>query len=432
IGLHERDTDRLIDTLKALRDKNNTVIIVEHDERTILESDYLIDMGPKAGVHGGEIVAIGDTLELLGNNDVNKFKESMTLKYLNGKKEIAVPTKRRHQNHGELKIVGARSNNLQNLNAAIPLGRLVGITGVSGSGKSSLLYDVIYRNITRIKNQRGKPKLEGVTDIKGTEYINKIVVIDQSPIGRTPRSNPATYTGIFTPIRDFFADLPASKERAYTLSRFSFNRPGGRCESCEGAGFNLIEMHFLPPVLVECEVCHGKRFNRETLQVKYNGLSIADVLELTISEAMEFFAENYYIADKLKVLVSVGLGYLQLGQSATTLSGGEAQRIKIAKELTHTLGQKTLYLLDEPTTGLHYHDIELLLDVLNKLVDKGNSAFIIEHNLHMIKSMDYVLDLGPEGGDGGGKLMAYGEPEDIVRDENSVTGVYLKPYLQKK
>jgi excinuclease ABC subunit A len=432
IGLHERDTDRLIDTLKALRDKHNTVIIVEHDERTILESDYLIDMGPKAGVHGGEIVAIGDTLELLGDNNANSFKESLTLKYLKGKKEIAVPQKRRHQNHGELKIIGARANNLQNINATIPLGRLVGITGVSGSGKSSLLYDVIYRNITRIKNQRGRPQLEGVTDIKGTEYINKIVVIDQSPIGRTPRSNPATYTGIFTPIRDFFAELPASKERAYTLSRFSFNRPGGRCEACEGAGANLIEMHFLPPVLVECEVCHGKRFNRETLQVKYNGLNIADVLELTISEALEFFAENYYIADKLKVLVSVGLGYLQLGQSATTLSGGEAQRIKIAKELTHTLGQKTSYLLDEPTTGLHYHDIEMLLDVLNKLVDKGNSAFIIEHNLHMIKSMDYVLDLGPEGGDGGGKLMAYGEPEDIVRDDDSVTGVYLKPYLQKK
>jgi excinuclease ABC subunit A len=431
IGLHERDTDRLIDTLKTLRDKNNTVIIVEHDERTILESDYLVDMGPQAGVHGGEIVAIGDTLELLGDNNTS-FKDSLTLKYLKGKREIAVPATRRHQNHGELKIIGARANNLKNLNATIPLGRLVGITGVSGSGKSSLLYDVIYRNITRIKNQRGRPQLEGVTDIKGTEYINKIVVIDQSPIGRTPRSNPATYTGIFTPIRDFFASLPASKERAYSLSRFSFNRPGGRCEACEGAGFNMIEMHFLPPVMVECEVCHGKRFNRETLQVKYQGHNIAEVLDLTISEALEFFAENYYIADKLKVLVSVGLGYLKLGQSATTLSGGEAQRIKIAKELTHALGQKTLYLLDEPTTGLHYHDIELLLDVLNKLIDKGNSAFIIEHNLHMIKSMDYVLDLGPEGGDGGGKLMAYGEPEDIVRDDNSVTGVYLKPYLQKK
>ena len=431
IGLHERDTDRLIDTLKSLRDKNNTVIIVEHDERTILESDYLIDMGPQAGVNGGKIVAIGDTLELLGDNNI-KFKESLTLKYLNGQREIVVPAKRRHQNHGELKIIGAHSHNLKNINATIPLGRLVGITGVSGSGKSSLLYDVIYRNITRIKNQRGRPKLEGVSDIKGTEYINKIVVINQSPIGRTPRSNPATYTGIFTPIRDFFASLPASKERAYTLSRFSFNRPGGRCEACEGAGSNLIEMHFLPPVLVECEVCHGARFNRETLQVKYNGLNIADVLDLTIFEALKFFSENYYIADKLKVLESVGLGYLKLGQSATTLSGGEAQRIKIAKELTHTLGQKTLYLLDEPTTGLHYHDIELLLVVLNKLVDKGNSAFIIEHNLHMIKSMDYVLDLGPEGGDGGGKLMAYGEPEDIVRSDESVTGVYLKPYLQKK
>ncbi len=430
IGLHERDTDRLIDTLKTLRDKNNTVVIVEHDERTILESDYLVDMGPKAGVHGGEIVAIGNTLELLGENETS-FKDSLTLKYLKGKREIVVPTKRRSQNHGELKVVGARANNLKNINISLPLGRLVGITGVSGSGKSSLLYDVIYRNITRIKNQRGRPQLEGVVDIKGTEYINKVVVIDQSPIGRTPRSNPATYTGIFTPIRNFFAELPASKERLYSQSRFSFNCAGGRCEACEGAGANLIEMHFLPPVLVECEVCHGRRFNRETLQVKYKGLNIADILDLTISEALSFFSENYYIADKLKILVDVGLGYLKLGQSATTLSGGEAQRIKIAKELTHTLGQKTLYLLDEPTTGLHYHDIELLLDVLNKLVDKGNSAFIIEHNLHMIKSMDYVLDLGPEGGEGGGKLIAHGEPEDIVRDDDSVTGVYLKPYLKK-
>jgi excinuclease ABC subunit A len=429
IGLHERDTDRLIDTLKALRDKNNTVVIVEHDERTILESDYLVDMGPKAGVHGGEVVASGNTLDLLGNQ--NNPSDSLTLKYLQGKREIAVPKDRRHQNHGELKIIGARANNLKNINATIPLGRLVGITGVSGSGKSSLLYDVIYRNITKIKNQRGRPQLENVTDIKGTEYINKLVVIDQSPIGRTPRSNPATYTGIFTPIRDFFAALPAARERGYTLSRFSFNRPGGRCEACEGAGFNLIEMHFLPPVLVECEVCHGKRFNRETLQVKHQGLNIADVLSLTISEALDFFKENYHIADKLKVLVDVGLGYLQLGQSATTLSGGEAQRIKIAKELTHSLGQKTLYLLDEPTTGLHYHDIEMLLSVLNKLVDKGNSALIIEHNLHMIKSMDYVFDLGPEGGEGGGKLISYGEPEDLVRDDDSITGLYLKPYLKK-
>ncbi len=429
IGLHEKDTDRLIQTLKTLRDKHNTVVIVEHDERTILESDYLVDLGPLAGVHGGEIVAIGATKDLLGPKS-EQFKDSLTLKYLKKKRQIEAPRERRSQNHGELKIIGGRANNLKNINVSIPLGRLVGITGVSGSGKSSLLYDVVYKNITRIKNRPGgRAKLENVTDIKGTESINKIIVINQSPIGRTPRSNPATYTGIFTPIRDFFAELPAAKERAYTLSRFSFNRPGGRCEACAGAGFNLIEMHFLPAVLVECEVCRGKRFNRETLQVKYKGLNISEILNLTIDEAYDLFSEHYQIADKLKVLKEVGLGYLQLGQSATTLSGGEAQRIKIAKELTHTLGQKTLYLLDEPTTGLHYEDIKMLLQVLNKLVDKGNSALIIEHNLHMIKSMDYVLDLGPGGGDNGGKLIAKGEPEDLVRDENSITGKYLKEYL---
>jgi len=429
IGLHERDTDRLIDTLKALRDKNNTVIIVEHDERTILESDYLVDMGPLAGVHGGEVVASGETLKLLGDNSKST---SLTLDYLKGKKKIAVPAKRRHQDHGKIKIVGGRAHNLRNINVEIPLGRLVGITGVSGSGKSSLLYDVLYKNINKIKNRPGgRAKLENVGDIKGSEYINKLVVIDQSPIGRTPRSNPATYTGIFTPIRDFFASLPEAREHGYTISRFSFNRPGGRCEACEGAGFNMIEMHFLPPVLVECEVCHGRRFNRETLQVEYKDHNIAQVLDLTIDEAVKLFTDNYYIVDKLKVLQSVGLGYIKLGQSATTLSGGEAQRIKIAKELTHTLGQKTLYLLDEPTSGLHYYDMELLLQVLNKLVDKGNSVLVIEHNLHMIKSMDYVIDLGPEGGEGGGQVVAVGEPEDIVRNDKSITGEYLKSYLQK-
>jgi excinuclease ABC subunit A len=430
IGLHERDTDRLIDTLKLLRDKNNTVVIVEHDERTILESDYLVDMGPFAGVHGGEVVAIGNTAELL-KSEIKANPESLTLKYLQGKKKIELPREHRGQNHGALNIVGARANNLKNINVEIPLGRLVGITGVSGSGKSSLLYDVLYKNINHIKNRRGTHlKLEDVKEIKGTEYINKIVVIDQSPIGRSPRSNPATYTGIFTPIRDFFAALPESKERGYGIGRFSFNRPGGRCEACEGAGFNLVEMHFLPAVLVECEVCRGKRFSRETLQVQYKDHSIADVLDLTVDEAADLFSENYHIADKLKILKSVGLGYLKLGQSATTLSGGEAQRIKISKELNYTLGQKTLYLLDEPTTGLHYHDIEMLLEVLNKLVDKGNSALVIEHNLHMIKSMDWVIDLGPDGGDKGGHLIASGEPEDIAREEKSLTGQYLKPYLK--
>ncbi len=431
IGLHERDTDRLISTLKALRDKNNTVIIVEHDEKTILESDYLVDLGPLAGVHGGEVVAIGSTKDLL-NEAKNKtaLKKSLTLQYLIGQREISLPDKRREQNHGALKIRGAYANNLKNLNVDMPLGRLVGISGVSGSGKSSLLYDVIYKNVTQIKNRPGKAKLEQVKEVKGAEYINKVVVINQSPIGRTPRSNPATYTGIFTPIRDFFASLPESRARGYIIGRFSFNRPGGRCEACEGAGANLIEMHFLPPVLVECEVCRGRRFNRETLQVKYKSKNIAEILDLTIEEAIEHFAGNYFITDKLKVLESVGLGYLKIGQSATTLSGGEAQRIKIAKELTHTLGKRTLYLLDEPTTGLHYYDIGRLLSVLNKLVEKGNSVLVIEHNMHMLKSMDYIVDLGPEGGEEGGRLVAAGAPEDIVREPESLTGKYLKKYLK--
>ncbi|MFA5023867.1 MAG: excinuclease ABC subunit UvrA [Patescibacteria group bacterium] len=432
IGLHERDTARLIDTLKKLRDKNNTVIIVEHDEKTILEADYLVDLGPLAGVHGGEVVAIGETRDLLDEKkNKTALKKSLTLQYLSGQKEISLPLRRREQNHGALKIIGAYANNLKNLNVDIPLGRLVGISGVSGSGKSSLLYDVIYRNITHIKNRPGKAKLEQVKDIKGTEYINKVVVIDQSPIGRTPRSNPATYTGIFTPIRDFFASLPEARERGYSIGRFSFNRSGGRCEACEGAGANLIEMHFLPPVLVECEVCRGKRFNRETLQVKYKGKNIAEILDLTIDEAIEHFEGNYFITDKLKVLQSVGLGYIKIGQSATTLSGGEAQRIKIAKELTHTLGKRTLYLLDEPTTGLHYYDIDMLLTVLNKLVEKGNSVLVIEHNMHMLKSMDYLIDLGPDGGEEGGQLVAAGAPEDIARETKSATGKYLKEYLPR-
>ncbi|MFA6995200.1 MAG: excinuclease ABC subunit UvrA [Patescibacteria group bacterium] len=430
IGLHERDTDRLIDTLKKLRDKNNTVIIVEHDERTILESDYLVDLGPLAGVHGGEVMAIGETKDLLNERKNKTFqKKSLTLQYLLGEKEISLPAKRREQNHGSLKIRGAFANNLKNINVEIPLGRLVGISGVSGSGKSSLLYDVIYKNITNIKNRRGQVKLEQVKELKGVEYLNKVVVIDQSPIGRTPRSNPATYTGIFTPIRDFFASLPDSRERGYAIGRFSFNRPGGRCEACGGAGANLIEMHFLPAVLVECEVCRGRRFNRETLQVKYKGQNIADVLDLTIDEATTLFEGNYYITDKLKVLQSVGLGYLKIGQSATTLSGGEAQRIKISKELTHTLGQRTLYLLDEPTTGLHYYDIDRLLAVLNQLVEKGNSVLVIEHNMHMLKAMDYIIDLGPDGGEDGGRLVVAGAPEDVIRESKSVTGKYLKKYL---
>lgn len=427
IGLHERDTDKLIETLKTLRDKNNTVIIVEHDERTILASDYLVDMGPLAGVHGGEVMAADYTKNLIKKNNKNN---SLTAEYLTGVRKIAVPEKRRTKNSGLIKIIGARANNLKNINVEIPLNRLVGISGVSGSGKSSLLYEALYKNINRIKARPGKAKLENVADLKGVEYINKVVVIDQSPIGRSPRSNPATYTGFYTPIREFFAELPESKERGYSISRFSFNRPGGRCEACQGAGSNMIEMHFLPPISVECEVCHGQRFNRETLQVKYKGKNIAEVLDMTIDEAIELFDGNYYITDKLQVLQSVGLGYIKLGQSSATLSGGEAQRIKIAKELSMTLGKRTLYLLDEPTTGLHFKDIEMLLVVLNKLVDRGNSVLVIEHNLHMLKSMDYIIDMGPEGGAKGGKVLAVGEPEDIAKNDKSITGKYLKEYLK--
>ncbi|HPT08183.1 MAG TPA: excinuclease ABC subunit UvrA [bacterium] len=429
IGLHERDTFKLIETLKSLRDKGNTVILVEHDEQTILQSDYLVDIGPLAGVNGGEIVAIGNTKDLLNNDKKNT--KSLTLDYLKSRKKIDIPLKRRNQNKGIISIKGARANNLKNINVDIPLGRMVGLCGVSGSGKSSLLYDVLYKNIVHEKNNKNKKnKLVNVSEIKGIENINRVVIIDQSPIGRTPRSNPATYTGIFTPIRDFFASLPESKERAYSLSRFSFNRAGGRCEACQGAGANLIEMHFLPAVLVECEVCGGRRFNRETLQVEYKGHNISDVLNLSVDEAIKLFDGNYYITDKLNILQSVGLGYLKLGQSATTLSGGEAQRVKIAKELTYVLGQKTLYLLDEPTTGLHYHDISVLLKVLNKLVDKGNTVITIEHNMHMLKSMDYLIDLGPDGGEQGGYLLAQGEPEDLIRNDKSITGKYLKTYLK--
>lgn len=425
IGLHERDTDRLIETLKSLQEQNNTVLVVEHDERTIMASDYLVDLGPLAGSHGGELTAIGETKKLLANKD---FPQSLTLKYLRGEKEINLDRARRVKEADSLKIVGAKINNLKNINVEFPLRKLVVITGVSGSGKSTLLYDALYYNLLKAKHGF-RNEMRGISKLIGSEYINRVVVVNQAPIGRTPRSNPATYTGIFTPIREFFAQLPASRERAYTASRFSFNRAGGRCESCSGAGFNLIEMHFLPAVLVECEVCRGKRFNRETLQVKYKGKNISEVLKLTIDEAIDYFDGQYLITDKLKVLQDVGLGYLQLGQSATTLSGGEAQRIKLARELTHTLGSKTLYLLDEPSVGLHYHDIELLLTTLNKLIDRGNSVILIEHNMHIIKEADWVIDLGPEGGVGGGQIVGVGTPEQLTATK-SVTGDYLRHYLK--
>lgn len=429
IGLHERDTERLIGTLKSLKERNNTVIVVEHDERTILSSDYLVDFGPMAGEKGGEIMATGKTKKLLANN---AFEKSLTLQYLRGKKKIAVPKKRRTGIMEEIKVMGAKANNLKNINIDIPLRRLICLTGVSGSGKSSFLYDVLYKNLNKIKLGSQEP-LENASKILGAEYIDKVVVMDQSPIGRTPRSNPATYTGIFTPIRNLFSLLPGSRERAYSSSKFSFNVPnsrgGGRCEACQGAGHNLIEMHFMPPVLVQCDVCLGKRFNREVLQVDYKKKNISQVLDMSVDQAAEFFENIFHIADKLKVLQSVGLGYIKLGQSATTLSGGEAQRIKLGRELTQRLGKKTLYLLDEPTIGLHYHDIEMLLNVLNKLVDKGNTVMIIEHNMHVIKSADHIIDLGPEGGDAGGKLVSSGTPEEVVLLGKGNTAKYLKEFL---
>ncbi len=352
-----------------------------------------------------------------------------------------MPENRRSKPTENLKIIGARANNLKNIELEIPLRKLIVVTGVSGSGKSSLIYDVLYKNLNKIKARINEP-LKDVNKILGAEYLDKVVMVDQSPIGRTPRSNPATYTGIFTPIREFFASLPEARGRGYSASRFSFNvsgrpdesgraslRAGGRCEACSGAGFNLIEMHFLPPVLVQCDVCHGKRFNRETLQVKYKNKNISDILAMTVDESKEFFEGLYLITDKLKVLREVGLGYLQLGQSATTLSGGEAQRIKLGRELTHPLGKRALYLLDEPTVGLHYYDVEMLLKVLNKLVEKGNTIIVIEHNMQVIKSADYVIDLGPEGGEKGGKLVAKGTPEEIIQSKNSYTGYYLTQYL---
>ncbi|MDD5222222.1 MAG: ATP-binding cassette domain-containing protein, partial [Patescibacteria group bacterium] len=405
---------------------SSDLIIVEHDEKTILNSDYLVDLGPAAGRLGGEIVAEGELPQIINSRS---FKKSMTLDYLSGRKEIALPLHRRVKINEKMKITGAKINNLKNISVEIPLRKFVCVTGVSGSGKSTLVHDVLYQNVNKMKNHISD-KLIGVSKISGSDYLDKIVMVNQSPIGRTPRSNPATYTGIFTPIRDFFAELPEAKERGYKASRFSFNVPGGRCEACGGAGFNLVEMHFLPPVLVQCDVCRGLRFNRETLQVKYKKKNISEVLAMTIDEAYDFFKDIYQITDKLKVLKEVGLGYIQLGQSATTLSGGEAQRIKLGRELTQPLGKKTLYLLDEPTVGLHYHDIEMLLKVINKLVDKGNTVIVIEHNLHFIKSADYLIDLGPEGGEHGGEVVVSGTPEEVAQKRGSYTGYYLKEYLK--
>ncbi|WP_076069926.1 excinuclease ABC subunit UvrA [Sphingomonas montana] len=425
IGLHQRDNDRLIVTLKRLRDLGNTVIVVEHDEDAIRTADYVIDMGPGAGVHGGAIVAEGTLQQILDNPD------SLTGDYLTGRRMVPLPTKRRKGNGKKVTVKGARANNLKNVTASIPLGTFTCITGVSGSGKSTFTLDTLYATAARTLN--GARMLAGHHEtITGLEYLDKVIDIDQSPIGRTPRSNPATYTGAFTNIRDWFANLPESQARGYKPGRFSFNVKGGRCEACQGDGVLKIEMHFLPDVYVTCDVCHGHRYNRETLEVKFRGRSIADVLDMTVEDAVEFFKAVPPIRDKMAMLAEVGLGYVKVGQQATTLSGGEAQRVKLAKELARRATGNTLYILDEPTTGLHFEDVRKLLEVLHALVEQGNSVVVIEHNLEVIKTADWVIDLGPEGGDKGGEIVAVGTPEQVAKEPRSYTGGYLKPLLQTK
>ena len=422
IGLHQRDNDKLIATLKKLRDLGNTLIVVEHDEDTMYAADQIIDIGPGAGVHGGKVMAQGTAEE------IKHVENSITGAYLSGRKQILVPKKRRLGNKRSIEVVGATENNLKNISVKFPLGKFICVTGVSGSGKSTLINEVLYKNIAQ--------KLNGATEkagkckqIKGLDNIDKIINIDQSPIGRTPRSNPATYTGAFDLIRDIFAETNEAKMRGYEKGRFSFNVPGGRCESCSGDGVHRIEMHFLPDVFVPCEVCKGKRYNRETLEVKYKGKNIADVLDMTVEEALEFFENIPKIKNKIQTLYDVGLGYIKLGQPSTTLSGGEAQRVKLATELSKKATGKTLYILDEPTTGLHIADVHRLVDILQRLVDTGNTIIVIEHNLDLIKTSDYIIDLGPEGGDGGGEIIAVGTPEQICKNERSYTGKFLKKYL---
>jgi excinuclease ABC subunit A len=422
IGLHQRDNARLISTLKHLRDLGNTVIVVEHDEETIRTADYLVDIGPGAGVHGGHVVAAGSP------DEVAKIPESVTAQYLAGKKEIAVPKKRRPTNGKQLVIRGARENNLKNIDVSIPLGQLVVVSGVSGSGKSSLINDILAKELLA-QLHRASTTSGRHDDIEGIKQLDKAIIIDQSPIGRTPRSNPATYTGLFTPIRELFAGTPEAKLRGYSPGRFSFNVKGGRCENCAGDGIIQIEMHFLPDVYVPCEVCHGKRYNREALEIQYKGKTISDVLEMTCEQALSFFENIPSIATKLQTLVDVGLGYIGLGQSATTLSGGEAQRIKLATELSRRATGRTLYILDEPTTGLHMADVDKLLHMLHALVDAGNSIIVIEHNLDVIKNADWLIDMGPEGGSGGGQVIAEGTPEQVAKISASYTGQYLKKLL---
>ncbi len=424
IGLHQRDNARLLETLKRLRDLGNTVLVVEHDEETILEADHLIDLGPGAGKHGGEVIAEGTVAE------VKKVSASITAQYLTGKRSIPMPEARRAMDPKRvLRVEGARAHNLQNITAEFPLGLFVAVTGVSGSGKSTLVEDILQRTLSRhFFRARVVP---GEHDkVRGLEHLDKVIDIDQTPIGRTPRSNPATYTGLFTPIRELFAEMPEAKLRGYGPGRFSFNVKGGRCEACQGDGLVKIEMHFLPDVYVTCELCRGKRYNRETLDVKFRGMSISEVLDLTVEDAMALFENQPRIHHKLVTLNDVGLGYIHLGQSATTLSGGEAQRVKLATELSRRDTGRTLYILDEPTTGLHFEDVRVLLEVLHKLVDRGNTVLVIEHNLDVIKTADWIVDLGPEGGSGGGQVVASGAPEDVVKVKGSYTGQYLRKVLR--
>ena len=425
IGLHQRDNDRLLKTLKKLRDMGNSVIVVEHDEDAIRHADYVVDMGPGAGEHGGLVVAQGTPEEICAS------KQSLTGEYLSGKRSIPAPAKYlKPDAERMLRIVGASGNNLKDIALNLPVGLLVCVTGVSGSGKSTLINDTLYPAVAQHlygSNTEPAPYAE----ISGLEFFDKAINVDQSPIGRTPRSNPATYTGLFTPIRELFAGVPSARERGYGPGRFSFNVKGGRCESCQGDGMIKVEMHFLPDVYVPCDVCHSQRYNRETLEIQYKGKNIHQILQMTVEQAYEFFKPVPVIARKLQTLLDVGLGYITLGQSATTLSGGEAQRVKLSLELSKRDTGRTLYILDEPTTGLHFHDIALLLKVIHKLRDQGNTVVVIEHNLDVIKTADWVIDLGPEGGDGGGRIIAEGSPKDIAKDKNSVTGKYLKPVLGK-
>jgi len=430
IGLHQRDNDRLIKTLENLRDLGNTIVVVEHDEDTIYASDYIIDIGPKAGVHGGEVVVSGYLEDLLTAK--KNTSGSLTLSYLREETQIAVPEERRNKEKGTIKIRGGNVFNIKNMNVDVPLGRLNVITGVSGSGKSSFMYELLHRNLRARYDKRYRSNdVYNCASITGTEYVSRAILIDQSPIGRTPRSNPATYTGAFTFIRDLFASTEEARVRGWKPNRFSFNVKGGRCEACQGNGQIAVEMHFLPTVYVICDVCNGKRFEKETLDVKYKKKSIHDVLKMTIEEAVAFFIDIPAIYDRLKTLEDVGLGYLELGQSATTLSGGEAQRVKISSELYRPHLQKTIYLLDEPTVGLHYEDVRKLIEILQELVGKGNTVVLIEHNLDIVKNADYVIDIGPEGGDGGGKVVAKGTPEDVANSDKSHTGKYLNKVLRK-